>query len=42
MSRAAYGPPPEDAPGLVKSVPPGESDEAFAFFDALASGREPG
>jgi hypothetical protein len=42
MHRTCYGPAPEEAPGLVKSAPPDPGDEAFAFFDALASGRETG
>jgi hypothetical protein len=42
MQRTAYGPAPDDAPGLVKGDPTVEAEaEVFAFFDAVASGREP-
>jgi hypothetical protein len=44
MQRTAYGPPPEDGPGVVKSSPPpnpADVEDVFAFFDALASGQEP-
>lgn len=40
MTAEAYGPPPENAPGLAK-VDPGDVEDVFAFFDALASGVEP-